>query len=557
MAIIIPPPIKGQNSIYLWKTALDEAIKSNDKEICFSPGVYEFYPEGCSQRYCWFSNNDEGIKTIALDLQELEDINVVGNNTELFFHGRISPIVADKCKNLKISNLTIDFEDSFVSDADIVEVDGDIAYVKIGGKHSIKDGKIVFTGDFYDNLSGKLRVYSYDKEKQELIWNQETVSVFNKNVIVKDDLIGIKGLVGKVKSDNLVIKHENRLCPCVVFNTCKNVVVNNVILHHAAGMGLLAQVCENVYLEAVKVLPRNRRCAVSDDAVHVVECRGKIKLNKCELRGTLDDSLNVHGIYFKLKLREPGWKYYYLKAGHFQQEGILAAFPGDTLELLKSDTLKPYGTIKLKDAWKINKSQTYVEFDEELLPKEWSFGDDARVLEAASAELEITNCIFAPLGGRGALASGLRNVVIKDNYFHSSGSGVFVSGDGRYWYETGPVEYMEISGNTFDNCCFSRSDASREPISIFPEIHKFEKDFYYHGTFVIKNNKFISTKRCQIALTSVTEAIISENCFCADDVYPFDPPGVAAYSYTTKDSPCVAHRYCKNIVCQNNQGFFE
>ena len=557
MAILIPPPVKGQNSIFLWQEALAEAMKSNDKEICFSPGVYEFFPEGCSQRYCYFSNNDEGVKTICLDLVNLSDIKIIGDNTQLFFHGRISPIVADNCQNLAISNLSIDFEDSFVSDADVVEVDGDVTYLKISGKHFVRDGKIIFTDDFYNNLSGRIHVYSYDTEKKEVIWQKgANCTIFNSNVVVKDNLVGVTGLVGKIKSDALILKHEARLCPGVVFNNCKDVVVNNVTIHHAAGMGLLAQVCENVALEGVKVAPNNRRCSASDDALHIMECRGKIKLNKCQLSGTLDDALNVHGMYFKLKLREPGWKYYYLKAGHFQQQGIFAAHTGDTVELLKSDTLKPYGTIKLTDTWQINKSQIFVEFDESTLPKEYEFGDVARILDAANASLEITNCSFASLNGRGVLASGLKNVVIKDNYFHCAGAGVFVSGDGRYWYESGPVENMEISNNTFNNCCYNSNGATRETIAVFPEIHKFVPNFFSHGNFSITNNKIITNKRCLIAFTSVKEATVKGNSFILDNTYTFNPPATVAYSFTTKDFPSVAYQYCDKVVCENNENFW-
>ena len=89
MAILIPPPVPGQNSIYLWHNALEQARNSNEKEIHFSSGKYEFFPEGCSQRYCWFSNNDEGVKTIALDLLFLENLTITGENTELYFHGRM------------------------------------------------------------------------------------------------------------------------------------------------------------------------------------------------------------------------------------------------------------------------------------------------------------------------------------------------------------------------------------------------------------------------------------------------------------------------------------
>ena len=557
MAILIPPPVPGQNSIYLWHNALEQARNSNEKEIHFSSGKYEFFPEGCSQRYCWFSNNDEGVKTIALDLLFLENLTITGENTELYFHGRISPLVAENCKNLQISGLTVDFEESFVSDADIVDTEGDIAWVKFGGKHWFQNGRVYFIGDFYDNLSGKFRVLSYDTEREEVIWNQTVVSVFNSNLQERNGLIGIPGLIGKVKSNALIVRHENRLCPGMVFHKCSNVTLTNITLHHAAGMGVLAQVCTNVSLDRVNILPRGRRTAVSDDAVHIVECRGHLTLKNCDLRGTLDDSLNVHGVYFQMKLREPGWKYYYLQAGHFQQQGVQAVFPGDTLELLKNDTLKPYSTLKIKEAYKINKMQTFIGFDEKDLPSEWCYGDNARVLESAQAELEVINCTFAPLNGRGVLASGLKKAVIKNNYFHTSGAGIFVSGDGRYWYETGPVEEMEISENLFDNCCYNRNDASREPVAVFPELHKIDPDFFYHGRIAVTNNRFISSRRPQIAMTSVRAVEISGNILELDDRYPYDPPEMPVYSFTDRNSPCAAFRHCNEITYKENIGFFE
>ena len=556
MAILIPPPQPGKNSITLWHEALEKALRLKEKEIRFSPGKYEFFPEGCSQRYCWFSNNDEGVKTIALDLCDLDGMTVSGENTELFFHGRISPLVAENCRDLHISGLTVDFEDSFVSDADIVETENDIAWVKISGKHRFQDGKLHFTGDFYDNLSGKMRILSFDTAKNEVIWNQKTAIIPNAGLSERNGLVGIPGLAGKVCSNALLIRHEDRLCPGMVFHQCREVRCTDLTLHHAAGMGVLAQLCTNVSLEGVKILPRNRRSSVSDDAVHIVECRGKISLNNCELRGTLDDSVNVHGMYHQMKLRLPGWKYYYLQAGHFQQQGLQAAFPGDTLELLKNDTLKPYGRLKIKEAYKINKSQTFIGFDEKDLPPEWAYGDDARVVETAQAELQVTNCTFAPLSGRGVLASGLKKVVIRKNFFHSSGAGVFVSGDGLYWYETGPVEDMEISDNVFDNCCYDRNNASREPVAVFPELQKLEPDFYYHGRIAVLNNRFISSRRPQVAMTSVREAEVKGNCFIPDDRYPYDPPEIQVYSFTDRNSPCAAFRHCGKITCSGNEGFF-
>jgi hypothetical protein len=115
---------------------------------------------------------------------------------------------------------------------------------------------------------------------------------------------------------------------------------------------------------------------------------------------------------------------------------------------------------------------------------------------------------------------------------------------------------MEISNNTFDNCCYNSTGATRETIAIFPEIHKFTPNFFYHGNFSITNNKIITSKRCLIALTSVKTATVKENTFVLDNTYTFNPPPKAAYSFTTKESPSVAYQYCEKIVCENNEGFW-
>ena len=53
---------------------------------------------------------------------------------------------------------------------------------------------------------------------------------------------------------------------------------------------------------------------MSDDALHITDCRGKLRIANCRLSGTLDDSINVHGVFRKLKSRIPGGKMYYLNA---------------------------------------------------------------------------------------------------------------------------------------------------------------------------------------------------------------------------------------------------
>jgi len=553
MTITIPPAKPGRNAVELWASALTEARSRHTSEIRFSPGRYDFYPENCTMRYCYFSNNDEGIKTIALALTGMKDFAIRGENTELFFHGRISPLVAQECERLTVQGFSVDFEESFVSDADVVVREGSTAWLKIGGKHRFENGRLRFTEDVYDNLSGRLNFFEYDTDKKELVWNRGAIGIPNAGLQEKNGLIGVPGLAEKIQSDALIIKHELRLAPGLVFDRCCQVAVKDMKIYHAAGMGLLAQLCTDVQIENVEVSPSTRRVSVSDDAVHFSDCRGKLRLRNCRLSGTLDDAFNAHGIYRPLKMRIPGGKFYYLDTGHFQQQGVIGVFGGETLELIKPETGKPYASVKVRSSRLLNKALTFVEPEGEM-PPDWVPGDNARVAEVAAADLEITGCFFSALNGRGVLASGCRSVLVRDNVFHTPGAGVFVSGDGGFWYESGPVRFMRIENNFFDNCCYRRTASTREPVSVYPELRKLEEGFFYHGDFSVCNNRFRSAPRPLVALLSVAKAELKDNSFEVSSLYPFDPPGPCGYSFAEADDPWAVFRHCGAVTEENNTG---
>ena len=95
VCIYVELPAPGENAVFNWQKALKQAIDSGATEICFHSGKYEFFPAGCTEKFLYFSNNDKGVKTIALHLDGLKNMTIRGKNTELFFHGRISPVAAE------------------------------------------------------------------------------------------------------------------------------------------------------------------------------------------------------------------------------------------------------------------------------------------------------------------------------------------------------------------------------------------------------------------------------------------------------------------------------
>ena len=522
-----------------------------DKMLFFPPGEYHIHPGACTKRYCYFSNNDEGAKDIAILLEDLDGFTVSGYGATLIFHGRISPLCAIRCRNLKVEGLSIDFEDSFVSDADLVRREDGIAWFRFAGKHQVRDGKMVFTDDFYNNLGGFLQFFPYSRELREIPFDARSVLIANQNVLWHDGLIGFMDCFGESKSDAFIVKHELRLCPGLVFDGCENLRLKDVTVHHAAGMGFLIQNSENCEIDGAVVEPRGRRASVSDDALHIADCRGAILVKNCRFSGNLDDTINIHGVFRKLKSRIPGGKMYYLEAGHYQQQGVFNVKAGDVLELRNRQTGEPYNRIEVKSIQPINKAMIKVDLDESELSERFIQGDPALVL-GTMADLTILNTHCSPLNGRGILASGLKNLLISGCTIHSAHAGVFISGDHGFWYESGPVEKAVIENNTFDNCDYSLYGPTQEPLAVFPELDKLAEDFYYHDSITVRNNRFRAARRTLISVMSTREVNVSDNEWELDERYPFVPRQEAGYHFTTADSPTVAILHCRKVISSSN-----
>ena len=546
--IIFTEFYRDGNGAEAWQQALLHAVESGDKHIHFPAGDYHFFPEKCVRKMHFFCNNDEALRTIAVYVENIDGLTISGDAARWIFHGRISPLVAYNCRNLTLQGIVIDFVESFTTDADLVKCEEGRAWFRLGGKPLLQNGKIRFVDDFFNNFSGNLTFLAVDDGRGELDLRSPAVVVKNQDVVVKDALFGLPDKFSSLPSRAFVVRHEIRICPCIVIDACENVKVRQVTMHHSAGMGLLFQDSENLEAFQVNVLPNGRRVAVSDDAIHMVDCRGSLTIEQCELRATLDDSINVHGIYRPLRNRFPGDDFFYLDTGHFQQLGLRGARSGDTLELVKNDPHIPYARLKVREAVVINKAMTRIIFADPV-PPEYRSGDTARIVEVAEAKVVVRDCFLAPLNGRGVLVSGVKQAEISRCRIHSGGAGVFVSGGVAFWYETGPVEAMVIKNNIFDNCNYKNNAATSEPVSVYPELGSMPENFFYHGTIEVIDNQFIAADRPLIAMRSVRKAVCRGNRVTRSELYAFELPQTVGYHFTDGNAEITAFQHCGEIEC--------
>ena len=277
-------------------------------------------------------------------------------------------------------------------------------------------------------------------------------------------------------------------------------------------MAVVGQNSRNITVDHVSVIPSgNRTLSVTDDAVHLSECEGRIEIKNCVLLNTIDDAINVHGMYRRLKKSSP---HMLMEACHFQQFGLWHGKPGDVLELLKAETMQPYAHVRCKE-FLPGTRQLYCMLLEDELPPEYKDGDIVRIMRSADMDVVISNNKMSNNLSRGILLSGVKRGLIENNTIHAPGNGIYISGDANYWYESGPVEHVEICGNTFDHCAYIQNDAVS--INFDPVILKKVSGFFYHGKANIHDNTFLTKdKALVLKARSVTEIDFSRNTITSD-----------------------------------------
>lgn len=161
---------------------------------------------------------------------------------------------------------------------------------------------------------------------------------------------------------------KNRYCPAIFADRCTDTHIENVTVHHADGMGLIAQRCTDVTLDGFDVtLPPEGRRAITTtaDATHFVGCRGKIQFADCTFENMLDDATNVHGMYVKIA-QQRGPRSVLVRRMHSQQVGTPFAGVDDRLRFSDHARLAPLFESTVTSVTRLNEEVDLMELAEEL-----------------------------------------------------------------------------------------------------------------------------------------------------------------------------------------------
>lgn len=505
-------PDNGENASPLMSKALNAIREKSPKGkrifITLPPGRYDFYPEGSAVREYYISNHDQtNPKCVGIPLENMEHITFDGQGAELIFHGRMLPISLLHAENCTLKNFHIDFENPHISQVKILENDtvaGSIVYeVAPWVTYEIKDSTFFARGEGWEHVPGS--GIAFEGATKRLVYRTSDIRVGTKNVaeIAPRTIQCFQWNDPRLIPGTVVAMRGNpRPTPGIFISNSTNTVLENIQVHYAEGMGVLAQVSENITLDKLSVCLRGdndpRYFTTQADATHFSGCKGIITSKNGLYEGMMDDAINVHGTYLKVTERIDD-KTLIGRYMHNQSFGFEWGRPGDAVQFIQSNTMEITGepnkiaSIEATDKPGYHGAKEFrISFEHPL---------ESAINETAAFGIEnlewTPEVVFADNTirnnrARGTLFSTPKPTIVENNLFdHTSGTAILLCGDCNGWYETGACHNVIIRNNTFVNSLTNMFQFTNAIISIYPEIPELEKQQkYFHSNILIENNVF-------------------------------------------------------------------
>ena len=305
----IRPDTKENISPLIAKAIQDirqEVPEGQEITILLPAGRYDFYPDQATSRTYFVSNHDQpNPKAVGVALEDMEGITFDGQDAELVFHGRMLPVSLLRSKNCTLKNFSIDFEQPHITQASVVANDTKAGQITLElapwVQYEIAGDTLYVKGEGWRHCPSSC--IAFEPETRRLVYNSSDVRMVLSKV---KDLGGRKVLAEGWKNPLLVpgtvlaMRTWQRPAPGVFLSHNTNTVLKNIQVHYAEGMGLLAQVCDNIRLDSFSVCLKGkedpRYFTTQADATHFSNCKGLILSENGLYENMMDDAINVHGV---------------------------------------------------------------------------------------------------------------------------------------------------------------------------------------------------------------------------------------------------------------------
>ncbi len=523
-------------------TTIKQEYEGKKITLLFESGRYDFHVEGAAQKEYYISNHDQpNPKPVGLALEDWKNLTVDGGGADFIFYGRMLPVSLVRSENATLKNFSIDFAEPHITQIEIVDnsENGMIFRIEPWAKARVgKNTHFECYGEGWVNypqtgiaFDGKTRHVVY---KTSDLWcpTNDTEQLDERTFRTphwKDSRL--------VPGTKVAMRNYERPAPGIFVSECKDTRLENINIHYAEGMGLLAQVSENITLEKFNVCLRGdddpRYFTTQADATHFSGCKGKIISCNGFYEGMMDDAINVHGTYLKI-VQKIDDKTVIGRYMHPQAYGFYWGGQGDKVQFVRSKTMEildepnEIAAIEPHDKDTLHGAKefkiTFVNpIDATIIPEE-GFGIEN--LEWCP-EVYFADNLIRNNRARGTLFSTpLKTIVERNTFDHTSGTAILLCGDCNGWFETGACRDVTIRNNKFINSLTNLFQFTEAVISIYPEIPNLnDQQKYFHGGegqpgVVIENNEFVTFDRPIVFAKSIDGLTFRGNKVVQNEDFP-------------------------------------
>ncbi len=509
-------------------------VEPDDKVVIkLKSGVYNLYAKDAAPREMYISNHDQDQpKHVGIYIEGWKNLTLDGKGAKLICHGRMVPIAVIGTTDLTLKSFSVDFAQPQIGQALIIKSDNDegMTYSLLEGtSHRIAaNGRLELYGD---NWAGQpVAGIAFEGDTRHIVYRTSDLVINTSGTVqvAGDTLRSPNWKDSRLKPGmRIALRTYHRPCPGIFMDESTRTNLLNINVHYAEGMGLIAQRCTDINLRKFNVCLRGKKdpryFTTQADATHFSQCRGLIRSERGLYEGMMDDAINIHGVYLKVRERKDDHTLR-CRYEHSQAWGFNWGDLGDSVSFVRSSTMETIGNvntitaIRPADKENIKGCREFLITFKDALPKQISAEEGYGIENLTwTPEVIFRKNTVRNNRARGALFSSPRRTVCERNLFdHTSGTAILLCGDCNGWYESGAVRDLVIRKNTFINALTNMFQFTNAVISIYPEIPDLRSQRqYFHGgrpsAIVIEDNDFRTFDAPLLYAKSVYGIVFKDN----------------------------------------------
>lgn len=527
--VVVPISVSG-NATQFVVNALSEMTDGG--EIAFEKGEYHFFKDGAYVGEFETSSGTDKKKHVGVPFIGVKNITLDGNGSVFVFHEGVFPFIIESSENVTLKNFTMDTFLQPYCKIDILSKSDDGIEVKIDKAttpYRIENGHLVLPreDEIFTTELKKLSLHSMitggvrylfagdnDVSKENLPAPSMHTDAEDRGdtIFFRYRDISEEKCVYAVGEPVAINIEEARNRHCFFAGRSRGVTIENAVIRRGAGMGVLAVMTDDIAVRGLKT-DRNfhgNHYSLTADALHFIQCSGKIEITDCDIGSFMDDVCNIHGTYCFVSEANDGEMT--VKYGHEYHEGQMPYRAGDRLDIIDDKTLDIVASCEVLTTQTVPDDKFSVRLGVKYLHGLENIREGFLVENPERMpDVLVKNNRFESFPH--FRISGAGKMVCEDNYMCGFIRAFYIFDLAKYWFESGRVKDLTIRGNVFDN-------RSKPGCGSFIDIgvSGFATDApTIHDGIKILNNKFYGIDDYAVSACGVRNLTVSGNIEATGD----------------------------------------